>query len=268
MRMRFPLRVLGVWLVALALARCGKTHRTPPAELVVAACRPLAGPLRAALAHAPHPAKLVIVASDQIAHQVSAKPPPDLVVARESPGLSQLQKSGKLVAKSLQPLVQDHLVIIGFPASPIPLQHPEQLARLGAPRPPWRGRVWVLPPSTPAGVLTRSYLQSLRYKGRSVWDATADRRGIAPDVATAQKQVETTKRGLAIVLSRDAAKMGDKVKLMLDLTGKDAPRIRYDVGLVSAGQVKRGQQLLDFLQAPAQLALFSKQGWQRARPGK
>jgi ABC-type molybdate transport system substrate-binding protein len=277
--MRFRL-VVGAILSALVfcvLPACSKHRQEPthgatseaePLELTVVGSAELESPLRAALSKYRQPAKLLTATPADMARRVGGKPVPDLVVLPEGDALSTLESSGKLVKGSVRPLVQDHLVIIGFPKCPIPLKEPTDLSRLGAENPPWRGRLMVLDPATPVGALTRTYLQSLHAEGGSVWDVIDKRRSVAPDVLSIERRLQVVQRMLGIVATHDAAKMGEKVKIVLPLTEKDAPRLRYDVGVVQTGHTKEARQLADFLAAPPQIAVFTKQGFQRAEKAK
>ncbi len=250
--------------LAFVTFSCGRTHdksaKTGAGRiaLVVVGDAELEKPLRSAASRYPTPVEVVVAPSRELAHRVAGRPT-DVVVVPEDV-LSKLRKPGKP-----RPFVEDHLVVIGFPQSPIPLEQPEQLARLGAAKPPWRGRLMVLDPATPVGAATRSYLQSLHSDdGKSVWETLGDRRSSAADLEAIARRVEVTQRMLGIVAASQAAALAGKVKVMLDLGGKGAPRFRYDVAVVGADHDKLAGELADFLVAPAQVALFTKQGWQRA----
>lgn len=263
-------RAFWLALSACVLLSCNRHHDAPsareagPVELVVLASAKLEKPLRAALSHPPVPVKLTTAPAGELSRRIAQGTHADLAILAEGPALSKLESAGKVVKGSPKPLVEDHLVVIGFPSSPIPLEQPGQLARIGAKDPPWRGRLLVLDPATRAGALTRSYLQQVQYEGKSVWASIAERRTNVSSVAEIGRKVATIKRMLGIVPAREAAALGSKVRIMLRFQGKDAPRLRYDAALVAKGHTREAKKLVDFLRAPARLVPFTKQGWQRA----
>lgn len=117
------------------------------------------------------------------------------------------------------------------------------------------------PEAVPAGIYAREWLEKLPCDERSAWDAVAGRIAPAPDVRAALGLVEAGRDIPGIVYATDAA-MSDKVRVIHEVTGNDAPVISYYAALVdnesSHGRAKR---FLSFLSGKQAADVFHRYGF-------
>lgn len=261
-----PRRAIVVLLLAVAslCAGCRKkpapSHDAPAASgsLVVLASLPLEGALPAGKA------RVEVARSPGIARKLDADHP-DVVIA-DSKTVERLISTGKLDAGTRRALVVDRLVIVSQPGSPIPLEKPEDLARLAADAPPWRGRLLVLDPDTwPEGELTRSTLQAMHAQGGGVWDVLGDRVQRVADAEDLARGVEAHKRMLGVLGRSSALAFAGRVHVMRDL----GPAVAYQAAVVKASSRRDAAlRYIADLASDAGLRAFEARGFMRSARGQ
>lgn len=250
-----------IWVVStivLSLAGCrhdpaakGDAPRPGGALVAVAAL-----PLQAALAKTAG-ARFEYARTPGIARKLDASRA-DVVIA-DSATIDRLVAAGKLDAATRRGLAVDRLVIVAQPGSPVPLAKPEDLAKLDADAPPWRGRLAVLDPeSWPEGALTRAALASMH-----VQDAIRDRMQTMVGTDELARAVEDHKRMLGVVGNSTATALGGRVQVLANL----GPAVAYQAAVArSSAHRDAAARFIEALASSA--SLFEKRGFQRSTGGR
>jgi molybdate transport system substrate-binding protein len=116
----------------------------------------------------------------------------------------------------------------------------------------------------PAGIYARQWLEKLSCDSTdttTAWDAVADRIAPAPNVRAALGMVEANRDIPGIVYATDAA-MSDKVSVIYQVSGNDAPVITYHAALVeNKSSHERTKLFLQFLTGEQVSEVFQSYGF-------
>ena len=157
--------------------------------------------------------------SNVLAQQLLATPRADLFISANKAWMRRLEQAGRVVPGSRQVVLGNRLVVI--------VNHASTLE--GDPRELFCTPVFEYlsignPEAVPAGIYAREWLEKLPCDGGSAWSSVAGRIAPAPDVRAALGLVEAGRDIPGIVYATDAA-MSDKVRVIHEVTGNDAPVI-------------------------------------------
>jgi molybdate transport system substrate-binding protein len=108
----------------------------------------------------------------------------------------------------------------------------------------------------PAGIYARAYLEKL-----GLWDSVSEKVVPTENVRAALAAVESGNVDAGIVYKTDAL-ISKKVKIAVEISGPDAPKISYPVGVVkSSKEAERAKKFGAYLAGPAARTVFEKFGF-------
>lgn len=235
-------RLLGAGL--LALAGCGAPASVPSLTLFAAASladalAEIAGRFTATTGRS---VRTVFAGSGEVARQVLAGAPADVVVLADGEWMDRLALERAIRADSRIDLLTNRLVVIApadRPATPFA----------------WRGRIVIADPeSVPAGRYARTLM-----RGLGVWDEQAGRLIVAADVRAVRAFVARGDADLGIVYRSDALGF-DAVRVVATPRASVQPRIVYPAAL-TAGAGEGSAALLAFLTGPEASDGFRRHGF-------
>lgn len=255
---------LTVWMLVLmtvaCVARDGQSAG-PPDVLVFAASS-----LQTALDALVEPAeratgvhmRLSYAASSALARQIESGAPAALFISADLDWMDYVSQRGLIQPASRVNLLGNRLVLIAPKTKPVALRIGPGFglaSALGSGE-----RLAVADPSAvPAGKYARAALTSL-----GAWDAVATRIAPAENVRAALLLVSRGETPLGIVYRTDA--LADPGVVIVDTFPETThPAIVYPAALTSAAN-PAARRLLEFLESPAALMEFERQGFTRARP--
>lgn len=186
--------------------------------------------------------RTVFAGSGEVARQVLAGAPADLVVLADPEWMDRLAARGAVRANSRFDLVGNRLVVIApadRPATPFV----------------WRGRIAIGDPdSVPAGRYARQMMQTL-----GVWDLMAPRLVTGADVRAVRAYVARGDVDLGVVYRSDALGF-DAVRVVATPPAFAQPRIVYPAALTT-GAIEGADGLLTFLRSAEARAIFERHGF-------
>ncbi|NOR40499.1 MAG: molybdate ABC transporter substrate-binding protein [Gammaproteobacteria bacterium] len=194
--------------------------------------------------------------SNVLARQLLATPRADLFISANKAGMRRLEQAGRIVPGSHQVVLGNRLVVI--------VNHASTLG--GNPRelfctPGFEYLSMGNPEAVPAGIYAREWLEKLTCEGGSAWDAVAAHIVPAPDVRAALGLVAAEQDIPGIVYATDAA-MSDKVRVIHEMIGNDAPVISYYAALVdNESSHDRAKRFLGFLSGEQATEVFRRYGF-------
>ena len=194
--------------------------------------------------------------SNVLAQQLLATPRADLFISANKAWMRRLEQAGRIVPGSRQVVLGNRLVVI--------VNHASTLG--GNPRelfctPGFEYLSIGNPEAVPAGVYAREWLEKLPCDGGSAWSSVAGRIAPAPDVRAALGLVEAGRDIPGIVYATDAA-MSDKVRVIHEVTGNDAPVISYYAALVdNESSHDRAKGFIRFLSGEQASDVFRRYGF-------
>ena len=197
-----------------------------------------------------------LAGSNTLARQIKEGAPASLFFSADEAKMDDLEKQGLIIASSRRNRLANSLVVV------VPMDSQLKITMANDLTSPEVKRVAVGDPAAvPAGVYAREYFVKL-----GLWAAinpkivpTADVRGALAAVAAGNAEA-------GIVYKTDAA-ASPKVKLALEITGEDSPKIRYPVALVKdAPEPEAARRFLAFLFSERAGGIFRKHGFQTLEP--
>jgi molybdate transport system substrate-binding protein len=194
--------------------------------------------------------------SNVLAQQLLAAPKADLFLSANKAWMRRLGQAKRIVPGSRQVVLGNRLVVI--------VNHASTLE--GNPRalfctPGFDYLSIGNPEAVPAGIYAKDWLGKLSCDGASAWDAVAGRIAPAPNVRAALGLVEADRDIPGIVYATDAA-MSDKVRVIHEVTGNDAPVISYHAALVdNESSHDRAKLFLRFLTSEQAAEVFRRYGF-------
>lgn len=194
--------------------------------------------------------------SNVLAQQLIAAPKADCFISANKAWMRRLGQAERIVPGSRQAVLGNRLVVI--------VNHASTLE--GAPRElfcePGFGHLSIgNPQAVPAGIYAREWLETVPCNGASAWDAVSGRIAPVPNVRAALGLVEADWDIPGIVYATDAA-MSDKVRVILEVTGENAPVITYHAAIVNNGtDHEKARLFLDFLSSEQAAEIFHRHGF-------
>lgn len=247
-------RRLGFLLPLLAvIAACSPPAARPVAPVTVFAAASLTDALgELATAYEKEtgqPVRLSFAASGQVARQVEAGAPADLVVLADEPWMDRLAQAGRVDAASRTDLLSNRLVLVSAPDAVVDGDPLVWLGRTG-------GKLVIGDPdSVPAGAYARDWL-----KRRGAWDGLQSSLVTAADVRAVRGFVARGEAKLGIVYRSDAIG-SNQVKVVLEPTADEQPKIVYPAALTSAA-TPAAAAFLPWLRTPQAAAVFERYGFE------
>ena len=182
--------------------------------------------------------------SNVLAQQLIAAPKADLFISANKAWMRRLGQARRIVPGSRQVVLGNRLVVIVNQNSTLQGNPQEMFCE-----PDFEHLSIGNPQAVPAGIYARQWLQKLSCDNTSssAWDAVADRIAPAPNVRAALGMVEADRDIPGIVYATDAA-MSDKVRVIYQVSGNNAPDIAYHAALVeNKSSHERTKLFLQFL---------------------
>ena len=194
--------------------------------------------------------------SNVLARQLLATPRADLFISANKAWMRRLEQAGRVAPGSHQVVLGNRLVVIVNRASTLEVNPRELFCTPG-----FEYLSIGNPEAVPAGIYAREWLEKLPCDERSAWDAVAGRIAPAPDVRAALGLVAAGRDIPGIVYATDAA-MSDKVRVIHEVTGNDAPVISYYAALVdNESSHDRAKRFLSFLSGKQAADVFHRYGF-------
>lgn len=247
---------------ALLVTACSGSNQTTPApapqtvELNVSA----AVSLKDALAEIQtnyqksHPnVKLVfnLGASGSLQKQIEQGAPADIFISAAPKQMNELEAKNLLNKATRKNLVENKLVVVVPPNSPLNITQYEDLAQ---------GSVQKISIGEPSVVPAGQYAQEV-FKKLGIWDKLQDKLVLAKDVRTVLAYVETGNVEAGVVYKTDAVS-STKVKIAASAPEGSHQPIVYPAALLAGSkQEQAAQDFLAFLTTPESQAVFEKNGF-------
>lgn len=196
--------------------------------------------------------------SNVLAQQLIAAPKADLFISANTAWMSRLEQAGRIVPGSSQVVLSNRLVVIVNRNSSLQGSPQELFCK-----PDFEYLSIGNPQAVPAGVYVRQWLQKLSCgsTASSAWDVVAGRVAPAPNARAALGMVEADRDIPGIVYATDAA-MSDKVFVIYQVNGNNAPDIAYHAALVeNKSSHERSRLFLQFLSSEQTSEVFQSYGF-------
>jgi len=196
--------------------------------------------------------------SNVLAQQLIAAPKADLFISANKAWMRRLGQARRIVPGSRQAVLGNRLVVIVNHASTLEGDPRELFCA-----PAFEHLSIGNPEAVPAGIYTREWLEKVSCNGTSAWNAVAGRIAPAPNVRAALGLVEADRDIPGIVYATDAS-MSDKVRVIHEVSGKDAPLITYHAAMVNneSGH-EQAKLFLRFLSGEQAAEVFHRYGFIR-----
>ena len=236
-------------LVAVALLFACSPHEQPPLRVAAAASlREVAEAIGARFSEA-HPgrkAELSFGASSELAAQLRAGAPIDVLLSADEEVPRALEKEG--LANSLRPFASNRLVVIASAEAAAHITQPEDLKSVE--------RIAMPAPAVPVGHYAREWL-----KGKGLAEATEPHIVQTENVRATLAAVEAGNADVAIVYVTDA-RVAKSARVAFAIPDAEQPRIVY-LAAVSAAtkQPELAARFLDFLLEAQAAALLRDAGF-------
>jgi len=190
-------------------------------------------------------------ASNMLERQIEQGAPADLFVSADEAKMDALETKGLLLSGTRRSLLSNLLVIIvandagNLPTSASDLTKPE-----------YKKIALAEPQTVPAGIYAREYLQKLK-----LWDAVKDKIVPTESVRAALAAVESGNVEAGVVYKTDAL-ISKKVKVALQISAAEGPKISYPVAILkSSKQPERARKLEEYFAGPEARTIFEKFGF-------
>jgi molybdate transport system substrate-binding protein len=190
-------------------------------------------------------------ASNMLARQIEEGAPADVFLSADEAKMDALEKKGLLLSGTRRSLLSNSLVIVVAADSTTPLKSAADLAK-----PECKKIALAETKSVPAGIYAREYLEKL-----GLWSAVSEKVVPTENVRAALAAVESGNVDAGIVYKTDAL-ISKKVKVVVEVSGAEAPKISYPVGVVkSSKEPEHAKKFAEFLATPAAGQFFEKFGF-------
>jgi molybdate transport system substrate-binding protein len=190
-------------------------------------------------------------ASNMLERQIEEGAPADVFLSADEAKMDALEKKGLLLPGTRRSLLSNSLVIVV--ASDI-TSLPKSAADLA--KPECRKIALAETRSVPAGIYARAYLEKL-----GLWDSVSEKVVPTENVRAALAAVESGNVDAGIVYKTDAL-ISKKVKVAVEISGAEAPKISYPIGVVkSSREPERAKKFAEYLAGPVARAVFEKFGF-------
>ena len=190
-------------------------------------------------------------ASNMLERQIEEGAPADVFLSADEAKMDALEKKGLLLSGMRRSLLSNSLVIV-VAADAAAL--PESAADLA--KPDYKKIALAETRSVPAGIYARAYLEKL-----GLWDSVSEKVVPTENVRAALAAIESGNVDAGIVYKTDAL-ISKKVKVAVEISGAEAPKISYPVGVVkSSREPERAKKFVEYLAGPAARIVFEKFGF-------
>lgn len=193
--------------------------------------------------------RLSFAASGQVARQVEAGAPADLVVLADEPWMDRLAVAGRIDPSTRLDLVGNRLVLVAAPDADISGEPMAWLKRTG-------GKLVIGDPdSVPAGAYARDWL-----KRQGTWEDLQSSLVTAADVRAVRSFVARGEVQLGVVYRSDATG-SDQVKVVLEPSAAEQPKIVYPAAMTTNASPDAAA-FLRWLRTPEAAAVFQRLGFE------
>jgi molybdate transport system substrate-binding protein len=190
-------------------------------------------------------------ASNMLERQIEEGAPADVFLSADEAKMDALEKKDLLLSGTRRSLLSNSLVIVVAADS---TALPKSAADLA--KPECKKIALAETKSVPAGIYARAYLEKL-----GLWDSVSEKVVPTENVRAALAAVESGNVDAGIVYKTDAL-ISKKVKIAVEISGADAPKISYPVGVVkSSKEPERAKKFVAYLAGPAARTVFEKFGF-------
>lgn len=192
-----------------------------------------------------------LAASSALALQIKNGAPADVFFSADEPKMDDLAKAGLIATDTRHSLLSNTLVIVVNTEGGATVTAPADLAQ------PSFGRIALAEPQTvPAGVYAKAWLQKI-----GLWKNVINRVVPTENVRACLAAVEAGNVDAGIVYKTDAL-ISKKVRIAVEITGPDAPKISYPLAVVKdSKQPEAARKFAAYLASPAAQAVFAKYGF-------
>jgi molybdate transport system substrate-binding protein len=193
--------------------------------------------------------RLSFAASGQVARQVEAGAPADIVILADRPWMDRLAASGRIAAGSRLDLLGNRLVLVAAPDARIEGEPLDWLDRTG-------GKLVIGDPdSVPAGAYARDWLKKV---GR--WDGLQSSLVTAADVRSVRGFVARGEAQLGVVYRSDATGFAG-VRVVQEPPAAEQPDIAYPAALTPTA-LPAATAFLHWLRTPEAGTVFRRHGFE------
>ena len=250
---RSPLAfVVGAILMVSALPSCTRRPVEPIHVLAAASLRETLSSIGREFEASAHvPVTFSFGASSALATQIRAGAPADVFVSADEAQMDTIAKAGLLDVNSRFDLLANRLVVVVNADAALHMATSDDLRGANV------KRIAVADPSgVPAGIYAMQFLESAKLR------ADLEPRLVrCNDVRGALAAVELGEADCGFVYRTDAA-ISKKVRIAFEITGPNAPSIRYPAARILDGSNARGaEQFLRFLQSDTATRIFAEAGF-------
>jgi len=259
MALRIPKTFCALLLMLGSLGGCTRDAGTAPQLMVFAAAslNEVMGEVgtRFEQQHGIH-VNYNFAGSNVLAQQLIAAPKADLFISANKAWMRRLGQARRIVPGSRQAVLGNRLVVIVNHASTLEGDPRELFCAPG-----FEYLSMGNPEAVPAGIYAREWLEKVSCDTASAWEAVAGRIAPAPNVRAALGLVEADRDIPGIVYATDAA-MSEKVRVIHEVTGEEAPLITCHAAIVSNGSDHATARLfLDFLSSEQATEIYRRHGF-------
>jgi molybdate transport system substrate-binding protein len=190
-------------------------------------------------------------ASSTLARQIEEGAPADLFLSADEAKMDSLQKKGLILEGTRRSLLSNVLVVV-VPTDAKAL--PKMAADLS--KPEFKKIALAEMQTVPAGIYAREYLQKT-----GLWDSLKDKVVPTENVRAALAAVESGNAEAGFVYKTDAM-ISKKVKVALEISGADAPKISYPLAVVKNSKTpENAKKFAEYLAGPKSREVFEKFGF-------
>jgi molybdate transport system substrate-binding protein len=190
-------------------------------------------------------------ASSTLARQIEEGAPADVFFSADEAKVDGLEKKGLLLEGTRRSVLSNVLVIV-VPTDAKAL--PKTAADLS--KPEFKKIALAETQTVPAGIYAREYLQKI-----GLWETLKEKVVPTENVRAALAAVESGNVEAGFVYKTDAM-ISKKVKVALEISGADAPRISYPVAVLKNSKTpENAKKFADYLAGPKCKTVFEKFGF-------
>ena len=189
--------------------------------------------------------------SSTLARQIEAGAPADVFFSADLQTMDTLEKNGRLEPGTRKQLLSNQLVIVVSADLPTVVNSPQDLLNSRV-----RKIAVAEPSSVPAGVYSKTYLESL-----GLWDKIKPKIVPVLDVRATLASVESGNVEAGFVYKTDAAS-SKKVKTVFEVPIGKGPKIIYPVAILKDSKSKAAaKEFLNVMVSPSGLDVFRRYGF-------
>ena len=197
-------------------------------------------------------------ASSILARQIEEGAPGDVFLSADEAKMSDLEKKDLIAPETRRTLLSNTLVIVIPSDSKLEIHAASDLARTEV------KKIAISQPSTvPVGIYSKEYLTKV-----GLWDRLAEKMIPTQNVRASLAAVESGNVEAGFVYKTDAL-ISRKVKIALEISASEGPRISYPVAALKASSdLSATKKFLAYLESEPALAVFRKYGFSIEKPNR